>query len=143
MATHDEKAKGDEQYRMVKCSIHGCESNVVAKPAQLSGYIKLLLSLSLWTNMCIFEKHNANNANWLASGCPKHLRFLQFCGPHLSKEKQFLEQGKRAGKAEYLTGLVGDDPAKYLELFTEFACTHLVALSHICPMCSRSHVQLI
>ena len=45
---------------------------------------------------------------------------IQLCDGHINKEKQFREQGRRAGKDEYLSKTETEEPAVYIDLLEKF-----------------------
>ncbi len=58
-------------------------------------------------------------------GFSHDLRLIQLCTTHEGKEKQFREQGKRAGQSTYLEELEQNDTASYLELLAQFVNVYL------------------
>ena len=105
--------------RRVKCGMPTCDQEVIVKPSKLLAGLagkEVNQAQMVWFIVAVFSMYYALS-----------LRMLQFCASHEMKEKQFLDQAKRAGKAEYLAEIYNKDPAQYAELFANFANTCLVA----------------
>ena len=68
--------------------------------------------------------------------CHINPRLLQLCAAHETKERQFREQGKRAGKDDYLKELESPDVPTYINLLEQFVSMHLVI--HLCRLVFNS-----